>query len=415
MAFPTLNNNIGNTILPPTNLRVAFDPDNGTIASHRRLNVYFTTSSSGGLQRFYEAKLYKYEISPAKRLIDVDGDGITILNPSVVRNSSTQSNTALGPPTYRIFDVYENYTYYLRLRTALNDGRYREDWVGPIDGKTPSGIQINESGALGLGAEVTGTPKNDVTFSWSYPSQFVEIRFNDSDGAVIATPINDTVSSPGTTTYPLEYTVEDLSDGTYTFYVNAYRTFPDSTISSIIIDTTIPEGGEKGGGVVPCFLKGTRVLTPKGYKAIETFKDGDLIVTADNRIVPVTMSVRKVRKTTEATAPYRIPQNLFGKGIPSTDVEISPEHAIMIRPNVWTIPKMLAMVTKKVRQIKIGESVDYYHLEAPEYLKDNMIVEGMIAETYGGKYRGKVCYFLSNEQGGLVRILHQGTSVKETK
>lgn len=155
---------------------------------------------------------------------------------------------------------------------------------------------------------------------------------------------------------------------------------------------------------IPCFLKGTRVLTPKGYKAIEKFKDGDLIITDDNRIVPVKMSVRTVKNTTEFNAPYRIPKNFFRKGIPQLDVDISPEHAIMFRPNVWIIPRILAMATRNVKQIKLGETVNYYHLEAPEYIRDNMIVEGMTVETYGRRFKDKVAYVLSNKEGGFIRI-----------
>jgi hypothetical protein len=155
---------------------------------------------------------------------------------------------------------------------------------------------------------------------------------------------------------------------------------------------------------IPCFLKGTRVLTPKGYKAIETFKNGDLIVTADNRFVPVTLSKKTVKKTTNETAPYRIPRNFFGRGMPSTEVELSPHHAVMIRSNVWAVPRMLAVQDKSLKQFKVGESVDYYHLEAPNYLMDNMVVEGMVAETFGGKYKGKYVYYFSQKEGGLLRI-----------
>lgn len=178
----------------------------------------------------------------------------------------------------------------------------------------------------------------------------------------------------------------------------------DKTFQVIGFGSVVLNPVEGGGEPIPCFLKGTRVLTPKGYKAIETFKDGDLIVTADNRIVPVVMSKKTIDETTSRTAPYRIPKNFFGKGMPSTDVDISPHHSIMIRPNVWAMPRMLAKQDSRIKQINVCESVDYYHLEAPNYLTDNMVVEGMIVETYGDKYRGQYVYYYSQKEGGLLRL-----------
>jgi len=565
--------------------------DVGSTASHRILNISFTSAPMSNELRFYEAKVFKYNQSPVRNIGPVGGDDVTILNPLVAVFNSAASNTnlPLNQNDFRIINVYQGYSYFLRLRTILHDGRYREDWVGPIEGpgggNLPYGLLIPSMSNLVLSSVLAEGSLNSIKLQWLYPSQRIIIRENNSDGNIVKTVINDLLN-PNITEYPLETTISNLTDGEYIYFVDAFRNFNDGSVITFTINTggggggggggdlttvfnstsllatdftnatssleglldlitdtansltartlmrekmsavgigsykivrngsvyenvltskltgnnienftnvlhigvlsgetvtldvadvvtdrpiyfdanigdnfTIVyggvsyvcnlnssgtiiindvskalgdnitlgdkqlqvigfgstafnplgggdggDGGDGGGDPIPCFLKGTRVLTPKGYKAIENFKEGDLIVTSDDRVVSVTPSVRKVKKTTKDTAPYRIPRNLLGKGIPSADIEISPTHALMIRQDVWVVPKLMAMATSKVKQIKVGESVDYYHLEAPDYLTDNMIVEGMIAETYGGKYKGKVAYYLSDKVGGLIRI-----------
>jgi hypothetical protein len=66
--------------------------------------------------------------------------------------------------------------------------------------------------------------------------------------------------------------------------------------------------------------------------------------------------------------------------------------------------KNLAQVSDRVKQMKAGESITYYHIETPDYLTDNLIVDGIIAETYGRKYANRVGYLYSEKVGGFVRV-----------
>ena len=199
------------------------------------------------------------------------------------------------------------------------------------------------------------------------------------------------------------YTFLSPASGTYDIWLEAIYGYSDLDLSSEV-DVVIGGGG---GGGVPCFLAGTRVLTPTGYKLIESFKEGDVIMTSDGRIVPVELKLTKVSSTTEENAPYIIPKNLFKTGFPTDDVAISPNHAIQVKPKVWLFPKNLAQGSEKVKQIKIGEPITYYHIEAPNYLSDNMVVEGMIVETYGRKEARKVGYLFSEKVGGYVRVYRE--------
>jgi len=280
--LPALTTNVGNTIHPPTNLQVTLG---GNVDGFRNFNISFSTSQQN-TNRFYHATLLRYDDgSELFRRVYVD----TLLEPLETQfGPSAFSNTLVN---MTINSVNSSFTYYLRLRTIIDDGlpnggTYCENWVGPISGVAT--VPIQESKNLNLTQTFVD---GSVKLQWSFPSQFIEVRENDITGTVQRNVINN-INSPSTNTteYPLEATIDGLNIGEHTLFLNILRNFNSNTSlnnfndsQSITFTIEAPGGGgEIGGGgePIPCFLKGTRVLTPKGYKAIETFKNGDLIVTA---------------------------------------------------------------------------------------------------------------------------------------
>jgi YVTN family beta-propeller protein len=157
-------------------------------------------------------------------------------------------------------------------------------------------------------------------------------------------------------------------------------------------------GSQSGGGPVPCFPAGTRILTASGYKAVETLTQGELVLTADGRQVPVKLYGKHLPVTTSVTAPYRVPRGTFGL---QNDLVLSPDHAFLIRKGVWMIPKRAALLSDRVEQIGVGSPVTYYHLECPSSLRDNLVVDGAVVESYGGK--GKSPYTYSESLKGYTR------------
>jgi Hint domain len=142
---------------------------------------------------------------------------------------------------------------------------------------------------------------------------------------------------------------------------------------------------------VPCFPAGTRVLTAEGFKAIETLRRSDRIVTPDGRALAFRMSSTRLAHTTTATAPYHIPAHVFGRNSPPAPVTLSPNHAIQMRAGVWQIPVIAAKLYPTIRQVRVGEPITYYHIQLPNYFTDNIVVEGgVIAESFAGKAMGRM-------------------------
>ena len=78
----------------------------------------------------------------------------------------------------------------------------------------------------------------------------------------------------------------------------------------------------------PCFVRGTKILTDKGERAIEDLQTGDLIVTKDNGLQPIRwIGSRKM----PANGKYRPIQFMAGSVGNSRDMFLSPLHKVLIK------------------------------------------------------------------------------------
>jgi len=135
---------------------------------------------------------------------------------------------------------------------------------------------------------------------------------------------------------------------------------------------------------VKCFPPGTLIATGTGYRAVETLKTGDLVLTADNRQVPIKAYSFTIT-TTADTAPYKIPKNSLGPSMPAADLHLSPLHAFQLKKGLWHIPKYAAKQYSAIQQYDVGKKIPYYHFECPNFFTDNLIADGCIVESYAGK------------------------------
>ena len=96
------------------------------------------------------------------------------------------------------------------------------------------------------------------------------------------------------------------------------------------------QGGSEGisaSSFTPCFATGTRILTPDGPVAVEELVAGDRVCTLDSGSQPVAWTFSRQLEFPEAgesMIPIVIPSNAFGSGIPSSDLILSPQHAICL-------------------------------------------------------------------------------------
>lgn len=136
---------------------------------------------------------------------------------------------------------------------------------------------------------------------------------------------------------------------------------------------------------VLCVTKGTRVLTPSGYRLVEELSKKDWVTTPDGRNVPIKyIKHTKHYDVSHIEAPYLVPANALGDGIPLHDVRLSADHLIHIGNDFWIDPRRMAKRAKAVVQYGIGEDIDYYSIMTPDYFKDDIVIEdGVVVEAYG--------------------------------
>ena len=206
-----------------------------------------------------------------------------------------------------------------------------------------------------------------------------------------ASPIQDTpVSSI--------FNLQDFLNGSDTFYSTVQSGDPCTLVitatngTQITLLPPVVFNATPFGGTVPCFPKGTRILTQSGYKAVETLTQGELVQTADGRQVPAKIYGKHMERTTPLSAPFRVPKGSLGPSQPSHELILSPDHAFQLRKGVWMMPRKAALLSDRVEQIGIGEPVTYYHIECPQYLRDNLVVDGVVVESYAGKTKSPYMY-----------------------
>ena len=238
-----------------------------------------------------------------------------------------------------------------------------------------------------------------------------------ADWTQVVTNYSGTEPAPTEThTYASAWTISGTGGSGKIFQIQFYRG-PGG--GRHVIVTLAADGGNLAQNRAPftfqppqqsqpaCFVSGTRILTQNGYKAIETLQKEDLVVLADGRQVPYRLKRQVFENTTERSAPYRIEAGAFGPAKPAADICLSPIHKLQIRKSVWISPQQAAALKNpKVRQYGIGESVTYWHIECADFLRDNLVCEGMVVESLGTRnnYRGPAKVYTWNERlGGFTR------------
>ena len=150
---------------------------------------------------------------------------------------------------------------------------------------------------------------------------------------------------------------------------------------------TLIGGAESGNGVIDivltCFLKGTRIATPRGEVAVETLRPGDQVRTADGRIEPLIWTGhRRIRASTRLDRslhyPVRVRADAIAPGIPKRDLLVTGDHALFIEDAL--IPaRLLVNGVSIIAEFGIT-AFTYYHLELARHAL--LLAEALPAESY---------------------------------
>jgi surface protein len=165
-------------------------------------------------------------------------------------------------------------------------------------------------------------------------------------------------------------------------------TLTDAPNSWIITGDTFDPSPEP----IVCYLKGSLILTKRGFVPIENIKAGDKVVTKGNiynnkfikedtnlSIQPVMwVSKFKVIDLNSKSRPICIKTDALGKNYPFRDLYVSPNHSLIL--NGKMVPAKNMVNGKTIVQDKECDNVEYYHLECESH--SAIIANGVLSESY---------------------------------
>ncbi|MDJ0821256.1 MAG: Hint domain-containing protein [Paracoccaceae bacterium] len=141
-----------------------------------------------------------------------------------------------------------------------------------------------------------------------------------------------------------------------------------------------------------CFTPGTQILTATGYRAIETLRIGDLLVTRDDGLQPLRWVGSSTVRAAGNHAPIRIAPHVFGGGMGS--LLVSPQHRMLLEGYQTELLFGEAEVFAAARhlvdghgvRVEEGGMVTYIHLLMDRH--QVIFAEGVATESFHVAERG---------------------------
>jgi hypothetical protein len=150
-----------------------------------------------------------------------------------------------------------------------------------------------------------------------------------------------------------------------------------ATGSAIIAEATTPASDP------PCFASGTGILTPCGYRPVETLAAGGKVVTASGSVATVIwVGLRRLdiamHPRPDAVRPIRILPGALDNAVPRRMLRLSPDHALFL-DGVLIPVKHLVNGATILREDEC-QTVTYHHIELARH--QLVLAEGAPCETY---------------------------------
>jgi hypothetical protein len=186
------------------------------------------------------------------------------------------------------------------------------------------------------------------------------------------------VSTAETTTFGQGFIVQDTASGQFYFITNQTFTGADNPAAAHLSTEhhTAPPPPA-------CFMAGTGIATQSGEVAVEWLQPGDLVLTNGGGYAPVSWIGRKTvaRRFLDPmqVMPVRIKAHALAANVPSRDLLISPDHAILLDGALCHAGALVNGLSI-VRETDAPEVFTYYHVEVADH--SLIFADGVLAETF---------------------------------
>ena len=169
----------------------------------------------------------------------------------------------------------------------------------------------------------------------------------------------------------------DLSTLTYT----AVDPGTDALILADVDSPTPLSNIIAGNLEVPCFCRGTRILTPTGETPVEALRIGDAVTTLSGESRPLTWigSGRTlVTPANPGARPIVVRRGALADGVPVRDLFLTKGHSLLVDGAL--IPVEFLVNDRTIAWDDTARVVEFYHLELARH--DVLLADGAAAESY---------------------------------
>ncbi|KPA20260.1 hypothetical protein shim_32490 [Shimia sp. SK013] len=151
--------------------------------------------------------------------------------------------------------------------------------------------------------------------------------------------------------------------------------------------------GPLNEGTIPCFLAGTKIATRRGEVSVEDLRPGDHVMVRDGGFAPIrwigSYTTEARGPAFEKAAPIKIPRGAMGKGQPSRDLYVSPNHRIWMRDASFEmlfdsrevlIPAMQLVGWNGITQVSYVPKPEYFHFLFDQH--QIVLSDGLLTESF---------------------------------
>ena len=170
-------------------------------------------------------------------------------------------------------------------------------------------------------------------------------------------------------------------------YGNAVLTFPNG--EAVVLNGISPDSVTSPSQLyamgVPCFVKGSRIATPRGEIPVETLRAEDLVSCADGSVQPILWAGGRAMDRAALEAMPQLRPVVFRPGALGNEreVRLSPQHAVLVETDEGaSLARAVHLARCGDSSIRIAHgarSVSYHHLLLPRHAL--LWVDGMLAES----------------------------------
>jgi len=303
---------------------------------------------------------------------DFTGSTTSVSSTQSVSTTTLTSSTSTLTGSISFVDQGVAFTFSFLTHNAKEAAVWLNDSSDFISGYFSVPTSLSGSQTFVLNPTPTSTTTgvsflSNPSLVFSRVSGFITVRF----GSNTSTSVTETVSTVTSGSGPLTISATGIFP-TITFTFSG----AGAGVGFFGLDAIVAD--------MVCFLEGTRIATPTGEKPVEELDAGDLVTTADGGSATVrwvgVQEICPTFATPQRDYPIRIRANALGDGVPSRDLYVTGEHALLV-DDLLINAGALVNGRSITRVSNMGSSnFRYYHIETDAH--DLVLAENTPVETF---------------------------------